>query len=105
MRGARGIALLEVVIALLVVAVGWMALLALHGVAVRIALRTTLDDEARWTLSALADSLDAGGADSGERDTGWGRVEWAPAHGGIILVARDGGEAVLAELWTIGGGR
>ncbi|MEK9504929.1 hypothetical protein [Gaopeijia maritima] len=103
MSGGRGVALIEVVVALLVVALGWMALLALHTVAVRIAVRTALDDEARWTLQALADSLDRHGGDAGERETPWGRIEWARADGGVLLTALDAGERVRARLWTSGG--
>lgn len=103
MSSVRGVVLIEVVVALLVVALGWIALLALHTVAVRIAVRTGVDDEARWTLQALADSLDRHGADTGEQNTAWGRVEWGPADGGLLLTARDEGERVRARLWTAGG--
>lgn len=103
MSGERGVVLIEVVVALLVVALGWMALLALHTVAVRIAVRTALDDEARWTLQAVADSLDRHGGSAGARETVWGRVEWSAVDGGVLLTALDAGDGVRARLWTSGG--
>ena len=104
MNGPRGVALLEVVIALVIVAVGWLALLGLHGASVRIVVDTTLREEARWSLQAVADSLDQVDGAAGQRELDWGWIEWSAAEGGWLLIASDRAERPLAELWTRGGG-
>lgn len=104
MTPARGTTLLEVVIALVLVAVGWLALLGLQTVAVRLAMDTEMREEARWALQALADSLDRHADDAGEARFAWGSVEWAPAEGGWVLRAVTAEGLTLAELWSGGRG-
>lgn len=96
----RGIALLEVVVALVVLAVGWVALLGLHRISLEIGLEADLADEARWSLQSIADSLDREPTSSGRRDFSWGWAEWAPESGGLLIVARAQEGDSIAELWS-----
>lgn len=104
MTAARGVALLEVVFALVLVAVGWMALLGLQGASVRLAVDTSLREEARWALQAVADSLDRVVGEPGEVAFAWGSIAWAASEGGWLLRAAAADARPLAELWTRGGG-
>lgn len=105
-RPQYGVALAEVAVALVIVVLGWSALLALQQRVVRTSVDARLRDEARWLLQSVADSLEvAGGAGSGRRDAPWGWVQWAPASGGVSLQAWSSRDSVLAELWAVPGGR
>jgi Tfp pilus assembly protein PilV len=106
-RGRRGVALAEVAVALVIVVVGWSALIALQQRMVRTGVDARIRDEARWLLQAIADSIEvAGTADaSGRREAGWGWVQWGPDYGGVSLQAWSSRDSVIAELWTAPGAR
>jgi hypothetical protein len=100
-RRPLGVGLVEVAVALLVLSVGWAALVALQRSTLRIALETGLRDEARWTLQAVCDSLVlAGSVGAGRRDMPWGWVEWRPELDGVRLEAWTGAAGPVAVLWT-----
>ena len=100
MTRRRGVGLVEVVVALLIAAVAWGALLSWHRVVVRTLIDASLRDEARWTLQATADSLNrVGGPRFGGASHGWGRVEWAPAGAGVVYRALDHADDTVAVLW------
>ena len=97
-----GVALAEVAVALVIVVVGWGALIALQQRIVR----TSVDAQVRWLLQAVADSLEvAGDGGSGRREVPWGWVQWGPANGGVSLQAWSSRDLVLAELWAVTGAR
>ena len=101
-----GVALAEVAVALVIVVVGWSALLALQQRIVRTSVDARVRDEARWLLQSVADSLEgAGGAAPGRLDVPWGWVQWEPANGGVSLQAWSSRDSVLAELWSVPGAR
>ncbi len=97
-----GVALAEVAVALVIVVVGWGALIALQQRIVRTSVDARVRDEARWLLQAVADSLEvAGDGGSGRREVPWGWVQWEPANGGVSLQAWSNRDSVLAELWSV----
>ena len=100
-----GVALAEVAVALVIVVVGWGALIALQQRIVRTGVDARIRDEARWLVQAIADSIEvAGAADaSGRRDATWGWVRWAPEYGGVSLQAWSSRDSVIAELWIAPG--
>ena len=102
MKGApRGVTLAEVAVALVIVVIGWGALVALQRRVVLTGADARLRDEARWFLLSVADSLEAGpGGTSGRRDTPWGWVQWGPASGGVSFQAWSHRDSLVAELWS-----
>jgi prepilin-type N-terminal cleavage/methylation domain-containing protein len=91
---ARGYSLIEVVVALVVVQVGFLAAFATLTLAERQLTRAELVHQVSQSAAELGDSLvAAGGSARGERRFEWGRIEWVP--GG--LAARDGQERILLE--------
>jgi hypothetical protein len=102
----RGVALAEVAVALVIVVLGWGALLSLQQRIVRTSVDARVRDEARWLLQAVADSLDAVGVGgTGRREVAWGWVKWEPVNGGVSLQAWSRRDSVLAELWAVPGPR
>ncbi len=98
--------LVEVVVALLILAVGWGGLVALHQLAVHSLVDTQVAEEARWTLQAVGDSVESGaGPSSGRSDRAWGWIEWQPADGGVLVRAQSLVDTTLAVLWVGSGGR
>ncbi len=94
-------ALAEVSVALVIVVVGWLAVLGLQQQMARTALDARVREEARWTLQAVADSLAlAGGAGEGRIEAAWGWVEWRTSSGGVLLRATATRDSVVGELWT-----
>lgn len=104
MTAARGVGLVEVAVALLVLSVGWAAVVGLHGLVVEAGVEAAVVDEARWALQAVADSLDRAGGGSGRVDLAWGWVAWTDGFGGLLLEAWSRRTGRLAILWTRGGG-
>ncbi|MEQ9570349.1 MAG: hypothetical protein RLN75_09185 [Longimicrobiales bacterium] len=103
MTPPRGVGLVEVAVALVVLSVGWAAVVGLHRLTLDAGLRAAVDDEARWTVQAVADSLDLGGGGTGRRDTPWGRVTWRGEAGGVLVEAWSARDGRIAALWTAGG--
>ncbi len=102
MTSRRGSGLVELAVALLVLSVGWAAVVGLHGLTLESGLRGALEDEARWVLQVVADSLDRGAGGSGRRDEAWGWVTWHGESGGVLLEAWSVRDGRIATLWTGG---
>lgn len=98
----RGSGLVELAVALLVLSVGWAAVVGLHRLTLESGLRSALEDEARWVLQVVADSLDRGAGASGRRDEAWGWVTWQGDSGGTLLEAWSVRDGRIAVLWTAG---
>lgn len=97
--------LAETAVALVILAVGWGALLALHDHALRTLLGAEFREEVRWTLQAVADSLvGAGGEGAGRREMPWGWVEWRGESGGTLLEAWTERDGAVENLWVVAGG-
>lgn len=93
--------LAEIAVALVILAVGWGALLSLHDHSLRTLLGAEFREEVRWTLQAVADSLaGARGGGEGRREMPWGWVEWRREAGGTLLEAWTERDGVVENLWA-----
>lgn len=103
MNRRRGLSLAEVAVTLVLTSVAWLGVIGLLQVSVRGARRSALDDEVRWAVQAVADSVGLAGAASGRTDFAWGWVEYRPGAGGTRYEGWTVAEGLRAVLWTAGG--
>jgi Tfp pilus assembly protein PilV len=93
-RTRRGLTLVEVIVALVVLEVGFLAVVGTLTLAGRLVTRAELLHAASQDAAALADSLvRAGASGSGERLTARARVSWSPGS----MVVLDPVGAILFE--------
>jgi prepilin-type N-terminal cleavage/methylation domain-containing protein len=102
----RGFTLLEVVVALTVLAVTLAGVVAVQHTALMRWNRALLERRARLDLQALADSVDRGDvAPAGEAPRPWGAIRWGTAGPGVELRALTPGDTLpVGRLWTAGAG-
>ena len=99
----RGLSLAEIAVALVLTSLAWLGVIGLVQLSVRTARTSALDDRVRWTVQAVADSVDLVGATAGRSDFDWGWVEFQPRSGGVRFEGWTVEGGRLAVLWRAGG--
>ena len=97
---ARGLSLVEIVVALVLVSLAWGAVTGLHLLSVRMTREAALREEIRWTVQAVADSVDRRGGTAGRTDRAWGWVEWRGEGPGRRYEGWTHEHGRVAVLWS-----